>query len=198
MKKALIDTTRCNANDNDMQLRSFKQAIDMGWTLVVNDTAVNMRVLLFNQDWFEEELKLGRVRIQKFYSSIDKMVEKPFHWGTFGIDTPACDSMEECLKNHFHIEEAKRVQGMCDLIERYGIGKENWKQDFTPEPLADEYCDILGLSPKATRSQVLGNCKKMDRMDIFEEFDKGYVRGMARQHGCESYMEKNGELVSVK
>ena len=70
--------------------------------LCFTNTVVDIKLIRNNPDWFEKQLKAGKILIECWSTAdlaspaacLDEMVSKPFFWTSFNFETHACTSFE--------------------------------------------------------------------------------------------------------
>ena len=164
--------------------------------IAVANTAVDIEIFQQNLEWFEEQLENGTIVVE-MWNTLDEMTAKPFYWSSCGIETAASDSFEKAVMD---LPNGADILDLADLIEYYGIPKGQWKQGpwSPPAPLNNEHAAILGVNPQtATRTDILAAAKAKNRMDIYDEYNIGYNRGLTKQHLCDGIILSNGNFACI-
>ena len=174
---------------------TLNKLIEDGHTLVIANTAIDVACFQENADWFEDQLKKGSIVIQ-IWLTPDQMVAKNFFWSSVQKETPAAESFAEAVVD---LQNKDALLQIANLVNKYGIPKGDWPAGkwSAPEPLSKEVADGLVISEAATRTEVLLAAQKCDRMDLFDKYNVGYVRGLAIQHLCDVILKCDGTLAEV-
>lgn len=144
---------------------------------------------LDNKDLRDQPEELAKVaEVHAFYSSvIDQVKNKPMFFSSIGggVTVPAGE-----IGNF--IPNAAEV---VSKIDRIAVPKTEWDcgykwKSFDPQKLA-----AIGLPANANRSMVKERCEELGMPELYAEFCKHYMENMGRQHGCNEYVNENGEVV---
>ena len=197
MKRIWLDTVTLQQMQNPIEtlqeiLRSNEYR---DCKFVIANTILDVKAFQENLMFVQQSLLTGVLSIE-IWSMPDQMTEKPFFWSSAGVETPAAKSFEEAIKN---LPNKEGIMRLKDLMEMYGIRKEDWPkgQWAPPAPLGEEAQKVLGLTEAATRTEVLKACKKANRMDLFDSYNVGYNRGLARQHTCDAILNTDGSVTKI-
>lgn len=166
-----------------------------GYILVIPNTVVDVRCFQEKPNWLRMQLKRGTLLIQKFMEA-DDMVRKAFMWSSCGETTQPAECFEDAIENLPNWEGIMQVK---ELMDKYALSKEEWKpgQWAAPEPLSEEHKAILGVPDGATRTDILARCRATGHMDIFEQYNVGYNRGLATQHHCKYLLTITGDVTEL-
>lgn len=165
--------------------------------LVIANTMLDVKAFQENPTWVKEMLQKGELVIE-IWATPDEMTAKDFYWSSIGAETKAASSFEEAMKA-LPEAEAEAIKNLVALLDEYGIPKGEWKAGAwsKPEPLSEEAQEALGLTEAATRTEVLNACQEADRMDLFNEYNAGYNRGLATQHMCSAILNIDGSITEL-
>lgn len=177
-------------------IAKLNRLIKDGYTLVIPNTAVDVECFQRNAEWLRDQLKEGNIVIQMWMSP-DEMVKKPFTWSSCQLTTQPAECFETAIESLPNWEGIMMVK---ELMEQYGLSKEEWEpgQWAAPEPLAKEQQEILGAPDCATRTDILAACQFTGHMEIFDEYNAGYNRGLATQHHCGYLLNIDGSLKDLQ
>ena len=112
------------------------------------------------------------------------------------MTTPAA-TLEDAIED---LPNAADILDVADLVDIYGIPKGEWTTGpwTPPAPLSHEAANKLGLNAEtATRTDVLEAAKKSDMMNVFDEYNVGYNRGLATQHCCSGIINSDGTVTEI-
>lgn len=174
-----LNTTSIPENILDI-IRSSK-----GCVFVAPNT-VDIRAFLDNVEEVQALVAAGRLIFHAWFPTWKKQWDKELFSSAIHMTVPAGKVLE-------FIPEAA---ALGTLIDSVAIPKEEWLPNqiqFTeevPASLAE-----VELDATANRSQVLNACKLHDRPDIWNAYEEWYIRKLAYQHGCRSYLGADGEVV---
>ena len=152
----------------------------------VAPNTVDIRAFLDNVEEVQALVAAGRLIFHAWFPTWKKQWEKDLFSSAIHMTVPAGKVLD-------FIPEAAAL-GI--LIDSVAIPKEEWLPNqiqFTeevPASLAE-----VELDATANRSQVLNACKLHDRPDIWNAYEEWYIRKLAYQHGCRSYLGADGEVV---
>lgn len=172
----------------------FDRIIAAGNTLVVSNTAVDIKAFQDNIGWLEEQLTAKKIRIELWISDLDEMTYKRMYWGSCCQETPPSTSFEDAV---ISLPNAAGILDVSDLVLEFGIPFGSWLMeslDSLPFTIPED-ASILGVDiPSATRSEMYRACKKCNRMDIFKNYNKEYVHRLAIQHCCDAILNSDGSI----
>lgn len=169
--------------------------INQGYQFVIANTIMDVKVFQQNFPWIEFALRKKYLLIE-IWNTPDEMTSKEFHWSSCGITTPASGSFEEAIDG---LPNKNEILAIKKLVEKFGIPKGKWEQGTysAPKELSAQAAATLGISPTKNRTDVLLACKSQNRMDIFDEFNIGYVEGLAHQHMCGKMLLTDGSVREI-
>lgn len=181
-----------------ISLEQLEKLIINGYTLVTANTAVDIKVFQQNYDWAEMMLNANRLVVE-FWLTLDKMTAKPFYWSSLGVETPASNSFKEAVQ---YLENRDEIEDLADLIDYYGLPRGKWEEGpwSPPAPITDEDASILGVSPTATRTEILAAAKALGTPEgwaAYSRYNAGYCKGLATQHMCDFILNADGTLTVV-
>ena len=182
---------------NSLCVKQLAHIITNNWQIVTSTNAVDNLVFQRHLDWLEMNLTLGTVAIE-LWDLPNEMVQKPFFWSSCSKLTNPAETLEEAVKD---LPNAGSIVAVAFLAEQYGLTKSTWTMGPWEEPaqLSQKTADLLGLDPAtATRSDVLVACKESGSMCLFDEYNRGYCRGLAKQHGCQAIINSDGSLTLLE
>lgn len=177
-------------------IAKLNRLIKTGYTMVIPNTAVDVKCFQQNPEWLKDQLRDGNIVIQMWMSP-DEMTRKKFMWSSCQRTTPPADCFETAIES---LPNWDGILTVKELMEQYGLSKERWEpgQWAAPEPLTEEQQKILGLYGNATRTDILAACKDIGRPDLFDEYNAGYNRGLAMQHHCGYLLNIDGSLKDLQ
>lgn len=192
-KRVFLDTVTL-ANIADAK-DAMDRLIQQGYTLVIPNTAVDVKAFQDNTEWLHKQLETGTIVIQ-LWMTPDEMVSKAFTWSSCGETTQPSACLEDAIEN---LPNWEGILQVAALMERYGLSKEEWNpgQWSKPEPLGKEQQETLGVPDGATRTEILAACKFTGHMEMFDEYNAGYNRGLATQHHCTLIMNTDGNVTAL-
>lgn len=191
-KKVWIDTLVANKLGERL-ISILDQLFEEGYTGVMAETAIDIKSFRENQGWVEDKLAEDQLVMEAFYDSFDELTQKAFTWSSYGITTEPAKRFEVAVMS---LPDSDELIDYRYLLEDYSIEREAWCDGRPayqgPKKLSVEAQKILKLTEDATRTEVLKAAETMKKMELFEQFNMGYVEGLARQHDCDYILSMNG------
>ena len=151
----------------------------------VAPNTVDIRAFLDNVEEVQALVAAGKLIFHAWFPTWKKQFEKDLFSSAIHMTVPAGKVLE-------YIPEAA---ALGTLIDSVAIPKEEWLPNQIPFNEAAPDLSEIGLNATANRSQVLNACKLHDRPDIWNAYEEWYIRKLAYQHGCRSYLGADGEVV---
>lgn len=146
---------------------------------------------LDNKELRERPEELAKVaEVHGFYPSVlDQVKDKPMYFSSIGegVTVPAG-------KIGDFIHAAEEVAARIDAV---AISKDRWDCGYKWVSFSSKKLESIGLPANANRSMVKERCEEIGNPDFYTEFCNHYLVNMARQHGCDAYIDNNGEVVLV-
>lgn len=170
--------------------------VEQGNTLVISNTAVDVKVFQDNPAWVEKLLIKGQLIIE-CWVSLDEMTAKPFFWSSRGIETPASSSFLDAV---LKLPEHNSIVDIAALVDTYGIPRGSWKMGpyRSPAPIPLEDANHLGIEVTTNRTLVLRAAKARNKMHIYDSFNRCYCSGLASQHCCSHMLNTDGSVTKVE
>ena len=153
----------------------------------VAPNTVDIRAFLDNVEEVQALVAAGKLIFHAWFPTWKKQFEKDLFSSAIHMTVPAGKVLE-------YIPEAA---ALGTLIDSVAIPKEEWLPNQIPFNEAAPDLSEIGLNATANRSQVLNACKLHDRPDIWNAYEEWYIRKLAYQHGCRSYLGADGEVVAA-
>lgn len=191
--RVFLDTVTL-ANTEDV-IGHLNRLSTEGYTLVIPNTVLDVKVFQENPDWLKKHLADESIVIQMWLTP-DQMTAKAFYWSSCGMTTEPAACFEDAIEN---LPNWEGIMELCELMNQYGLSREQWNPGAwaPPEPLNPEYQELLGVPDGATRTDVLAACKLTGHMEVFDEYNLGYNRGLATQHHCGLIMGTDGNVKAL-
>lgn len=146
---------------------------------------------LDNNELREHPEELAKVaEVHGFYPSVlDQVKEKAMFFSSIngGVVVPPGE-VERFIPN------ATEVAARIDQIS---IPKSQWDCGYKWVSFDSQKLASIGLAHNANRSMVKERCEELGMPGFYDEFCNHYLVNMARQHGCDAYIDNNGEVVPV-
>lgn len=191
-KKVWIDTLVANKLGEQL-IPTLDKLLSEGYIGVMAEPAIDIGAFRENQGWLEDKLTEDQLVMEAFYDSFDEMMRKAFMWSSYGVTTEPAKTFEEATMT---LPDSVELNTYRYLLEDYSIEREEWCDGRPayqgPKKLSVEAQKILKLPEDATRTEVLKAAEAMGKMELFEQFNMGYVEGLARQHDCAYVLSLNG------
>ena len=179
MKKRIwLNTTTMPESILDI-IRDYEDSI------FVAPNTVDIRAFLDNVEEVQALVDAGKLVFHAWFPTWKKQWEKDLFSSALKMTVPAGKVLD-------FIPEAA---ALGTLIDRVAIPKEEWLPNQIQFVDAAPGLSEIGLDATANRSQVLNACKLHDRPDIWNAYEEWYIRKLAYQHGCRSYLGADGEVV---
>ena len=164
-----------------------------GYTLVVTNSLVDVRLFQNNLAWFSELADRGYLVVE-MNQTIDQMASKPFYWDSVAISTIPCKKFKDVISM---LPNRDEISILSVLVELYGIPKSEWYNGpYGPiELLSNAEEQTIGVSSYATRSEILIASKKLGIWPPFDNYNRKYINLSALQHHCELILTKQNSLI---
>ena len=192
-ERTWLDTTTLAQMENAKEV--LEKLIAEGNTLVIANTAVDVKLFQEDPDWLEDCLIRNQIVIE-IWATPDEMVSKPFFWSSCNQESPVANSLKDAVKD---LPNADAIMQIAELVMDYGIAKGDWPagQWAPAEPITPATAKVLGLSENATRTEVLSAARAKNRMDLFDSYNVGYNKGIAMQHLCHNILNSDGSTTEI-
>ena len=180
-----------------MLKENFDRIIADGNTLVLSNTAVDIKTFQENIGGFEKHLVDEKILIDMWVSDFDEMTYKKMYWSSCSQETAPATSFEDAVLS---LPNAAGILDVADLILEFGVpyGSLNMESLDSYPFTVPEDASILGIDvPSATRSDMYSACQKANRMDMFEAYNKEYVQRLAIQHCCDAVLNSDGSITNL-
>lgn len=191
-KKVWIDTLVANKLGERL-IPTLDKLLSEGYIGVMAEPAIDIKPFQENQGWVEDKLTEDQLVLEAFYDSFDELTRKAFTWSSYGITTEPAKTFEKAVMS---LPDSDKIDAYRYLLEDYSIEREEWCDGRPayqgPKKLSAEAQKILKLPEDATRTEVLKAAETIGQMELFEQFNMGYVEGIARQHDCAYVLSLNG------
>ena len=177
-----------------LQKEHFDRLTADGYTLVVSNTAIDIKAFQENIGWLEEQLSSEKIVIHLWVYDLDEMTFKPMYWSSCSQTTAPAKSFEDAV---MELPNAAGILDVSDLIFEHGIPFGSWlKEDVNCfEFTISNDMLKLGINVHSnTRSDIYAICQKANRMDIFDTYNEEYVRRIAIQHCCDAILNSDGTI----
>ena len=187
-KRILLD----NIVSNNLCIKQIGQLVAQGYTIIMTNTAVDSKLWQKHLSVLEDYLQNGCVIIEDW--NLSTMCSKQFFWSSCSITTEPGETLLEAI---IGLPNAEAIMQLARLLSVYSIPKGLWTQGAwtPPEPITIQAAKQLGLpSTTVTRTDVLTAALASKRMDLFDEYNRGYCRGLATQHNCMGIINSNGTV----
>lgn len=201
----LIDSTLAALRGGKL-IGDLEDLFQRGYKAVATDVAMlDIQAFLDNPFWVIDQVKAGNIVIEAWYLKgdedercFDGITSKPFFWSSCQQMTEAGESFLEVVKG---LPNGITIALMSGIVRVLSIPRNQWNIDRPFIPVGKLPADLrerLGLSEdQDNRSAALEAAKKLGRMELFNEANKTYCYGMAKQHDCCYLLGCNGELVEM-
>jgi hypothetical protein len=192
MKRIWLDTVVASM----LSKEDFEQVIYNGDTLIIANTVIDVKVFQDNIDWFESRLQDSSIIIE-IWNTPNEMVQKHFFWSSCQLATESADDLETAVQS---LPNGEAILKVAILVDYYGIPKGSWKMGAwaPPAPLSAEIAEALEIDPATVnRSDVMTAAQRKGRMDLFDEYNVGYNKGLAKQHMCDAILNSDGTYTNI-
>lgn len=182
-----------NLTSNNLCMKQIGHLIAQGYTIIMaNTAAVDSKLWQKNVDALEDYLQNGCIIIEDWNGST--MCSKQFFWSSCSTTTEPAESMLEAVVG---LPNAEAIMELARLVSIYAIPKGQWAMGpwTPPAPISLTSVKTLGLhSTAVTRTDVLVAAMASNRMDLFDEYNRGYCHGLATQHCCVGIINSDGTI----
>lgn len=177
---------------NNLCIKQIGHLVAQGYTIVMANTVVDSKLFQDNADLLEDYLQNGCIVIEDW--NLSTMCSKQFFWSSSSMATEPAESLDEAIAG---LPNANKIANLAYLVRIYGIPRGQWTQGpwTPPAPINLTTVKTLGLhSTAVTRTDVLVAAMASNRMDLFDEYNRGYCHGLATQHCCVGIINSNGTI----
>lgn len=191
----MIDNKRVwldSLTSNNICVKQIGHLVAQGYTIVMANTIVDSTLWQRHPETLEDYLQNGCVIVEDW--NLDTMCSKQFFWSSCSMTTEPSETLDEAIAG---LPNATAISKVSYLVRIYGIPRGRWSEGpwSPPEPINLTTVKTLGLSSTAAdRTEVLLAAQKASRMDLFDEYNRGYCRGLATQHHCQGIINSNGTI----
>lgn len=176
--------------------KDFERLIDAGHILVFTNTVIDIPAMQQHPGFLEEMIMDGQAVIE-IWSQPAQMVSKPFFWSSCGVETAPAECLEDAVVG---LPNGEDILVVAELMDLWGLERGQWEEGeySKPAPLSAEIATALNLDAStATRTAVLAAAKAAGRMDLFDQYNVGYCRGLAVQHMCQGILNSDGTVTEL-
>lgn len=209
-KRIFLDSVMMNAMCKIMTDDELKDEIDRyieeDYQFVATETILDVPV--FQNDWMWLDNRMSPIAdrriVVELWNSVEDMVNKCFYWSSADCEAigKAKDvKLEEYIKDTLP-DNWGGILEVLQTLKDFAIPRGQWKQGkaFSIKNARSDILKSLAFEHNdrfLTRSEAFLRSQTYGMMDLFEEFNDWYVRGIAEQHNCGSFLNANCKIIRL-